>query len=784
MRKDERTNALALPASGFLIVPEVDSSIDTRIVDVICNFAELGVMQHNCGDPRAGQRDGIGLAPEKPLIDGRKEVRHIGTILRTRCAVDVSELGYLQIFLLEQAARILDQNAKRFECLQLYWEFNPLAQQPMLCGVELERSELIGKVRRPGLHLVIRMRVALMCRPAGGWMAFWLHRRSSGILVGSARTIRGQAGRSCKFQTHYDCTRRNPWLVVDNEPWRKLPMPSTGVYQFGPFQLDTAERRLLRDGVQVPLRLKAFDTLRILVENAGRLVTKEALLRQNWPNTVVEENNINSNISILRRALGNDPNGQSYIETVPRVGYRFVAPVTQLSSSQSAPTTGGKSVPEPEPEKSLAVLYFENLSGQSEDEYFRDGMTEDVITELAKIKGLRLFPRSAVLALRDKPLPVTEVGRQLRAAFVVEGSVRRAGSRLRITARLLETSTGHSVWAERYDRQLEDVFAIQDEIAQNIARALRVMLSDQEKREIEKVPTRDVQAYDYYLRGRQVVYQFRRKGLEFARQMFARAIVLDQKYAAAFGGVADCSSFLYMYFEASENNLREAATASRRAVELDPESAEAHASRGLAESLSKNYPEAENEFKTAMLLHPALFDPCYFYARSCFAQGKMEEAADLFKKASELNPADYQSLSHLATVLRSLDRQAEAGKASEDALGVMERHVELYPEDARALYLGATAWLLHGERDRCLDWLGRALAIDPEETTILYNAACTYSLMGEKDQALSLLETAVHNGYGHKEWLENDPDFASLRDHPRFQALIQRLSVANVKSTL
>jgi TolB-like protein len=162
----------------------------------------------------------------------------------------------------------------------------------------------------------------------------------------------------------------------------------------------------------------------------------------------------------------------------------------------------------------VAVLYFENLSGDKGDEYFRDGMTEDVITELAKIRDLRLFPRSAVLAFRDKPLSVIEVGQQLRAAFVLEGSVRRAGNRLRITARLAETQTGHSVWAERYDRQLEDVFAIQDEIAQNIARALRVMLSDQEKRAIEKIPTRDVRrSYDYYLRGRQVVYQFRRQGI-------------------------------------------------------------------------------------------------------------------------------------------------------------------------------------------------------------------------------------------------------------------------------
>ncbi len=436
------------------------------------------------------------------------------------------------------------------------------------------------------------------------------------------------------------------------------------------------------------------------------------------------------------------------------------------------------------PEKSVAVLYFANLSGDKEDEYFRDGMTEDISTELTKIKELHLLPRSVVLAFRDKPLPVGEIGQQLAAAYVLDGSIRRAGNRLRITAQLAETRTGHSVWAERYDRQLEDVFAIQDEIAQNIARALRVMLSDKERREIEKVPTRDVQAYDYYLRGRQVFYQLRRKSLEFARQMFARAIVLDPSYAAAFAGVADCCSFLYMYFEATEDNLREAATASRRAVELDPESAEAHASHGLAESLSKNYQDAETEFEAAMLLNPKLFDTCYFYARSCFAQGKMEKAADLFKKASGLNPADYQSLSHLEMCLRALDRQEEARRASEDVLRVVERHVELYPEDARALYLGAGASLQVGDRDRCLQWLARALAIDPEESSILYNAACTYSLLGERDQAIDLLEKAVRNGFGHKEWIENDPDLVSLRDHPRFLALMQGFSSASTKSGL
>jgi len=217
--------------------------------------------------------------------------------------------------------------------------------------------------------------------------------------------------------------RQNGGVIAGNEIQRRpCVLSSTGVYKFGPFELDTPERRLLRDGVQVPLRLKAFETLRMLVENAGRLVTKEAMLRQVWPDAMVEENNINANVSILRKALGEDANGQSYIETVPRVGYRFVAQVAQMSSPQSAPTTSGDAAPELEPEKSVAVLYFENLSGDKEDEYFRDGMTEDVITELAKIKDLRLFPRSAVLVFRDKPLPVTEVGQQLRAASSSKGA--------------------------------------------------------------------------------------------------------------------------------------------------------------------------------------------------------------------------------------------------------------------------------------------------------------------------------------------------------------------------
>ncbi|MGB9106832.1 MAG: protein kinase, partial [Terriglobales bacterium] len=232
--------------------------------------------------------------------------------------------------------------------------------------------------------------------------------------------------------------------------------------------------------------------------------------------------------------------------------------------------------------KSIAVLYLENIGGNKEDEYFRDGITEDITTELAKIAELRVFSRSAVLAFRDKPVMPTEVGRQLNASHVLEGSLRRERARLRITAKLVDTRTGHAVWAERYDRQLEDVFAIQDEIAHSIARELRLALSEHEQRAIRKIPTADLQAYDFYLRGRQFFHQFRRKGFDFAREMFARAIELDPSFARAYAGIADCSAFLYFYWDSSETNIQQADEASRKALELDPELAEAHASRGLA----------------------------------------------------------------------------------------------------------------------------------------------------------------------------------------------------------
>jgi serine/threonine protein kinase/tetratricopeptide (TPR) repeat protein len=423
-------------------------------------------------------------------------------------------------------------------------------------------------------------------------------------------------------------------------------------------------------------------------------------------------------------------------------------------------------------EKSVAVLYFENLSNSKDDEYFRDGMTEDIITELSKIKELQVFPRAAVLAYRDKPVTGPQVGRELNAACVLSGSLRRAGNRLRITAQLIRAQTGHSIWAERYDRELKDVFEVQDEIARSISQALRIKLSPQEEKAIARKQTDNPQAYDYYLRGRQFFHQFRRKGFDFARQMFARAIVIDPHYARAYAGVADCCSFLYMYWDSVEDNLNEAEAASRKALELDPELAEAHAAGGLAFALKKDFTQAQKEFEAAIRLDPKLYEAYYFYARTSFQSGNLTKAAELYEQASRLNPDDYQAVSLLVAVYHGLGRPSEAAITEKRALQLIEKHSENHPDDARALYLGAGILARIGEHAKGYDWARRALATDPEETSILYNVACVYALLGKTEDSLDCLSKVMEHGTFFKNWAAKDSDLDSLRSDPRFHALL------------
>ena len=424
--------------------------------------------------------------------------------------------------------------------------------------------------------------------------------------------------------------------------------------------------------------------------------------------------------------------------------------------------------------KSVAVLPFISQSADPEGEYFADGVAEEIINALSKIKALKVSSRTSSFSFKGKNEDIREIGRKLQVGTVLEGSVRKSGKRLRVTAQLVNATDNSQLWAERYDRELEDVFEIQDEIAASIVAALRVVLTEDEKKAIEQVPTANVEAYEFYLRGRQFFHQHRRRGHEFARQMFERAIELDPGYALAHAGVADCCSFLYQYFDASPQNLRRAESASKRALELAPQLAEAHASRGLAVSLKGQFEEAEREFQEAMRLDPKSFEAAYFYARACMSVGKLEDAAKWFERAVAVRPDDYAALMLLANSYAATERTDDATSAMRRAYDAARKHLELNPDNPRALYMGAAALSGLGESEKARDWNRRALEMEADDPSVLYNIACVFAREELKAEAIAALEKAVDHGFGHWRWIENDTDLDSIRDEPEFAKLLAR----------
>ena len=422
---------------------------------------------------------------------------------------------------------------------------------------------------------------------------------------------------------------------------------------------------------------------------------------------------------------------------------------------------------------SIAVLPFNNMSGDPEQEYFSDGITEDIITDLSKVSGLFVVARNTAFTYKGKPVKVQQVAQELGVTFVLEGSVRKAGSRVRVTGQLINGNDGGHVWAERYDRDLTDIFAIQDEITHAIVEELKVKLLPQEKQSIGQTPTHNVEAYTYYLRGRQFFHRHSKPYYELARRMFAKAAELDPLYARAYAGIADCDCFLFLHYNVDVPIERILAT-SAKALELESGLAEAHASRGLALSLDNRYDEAMAEFEKAIALDPVSFEANYFYARARFAQGKLDRAAALFERAAEIKPDDYQSLILLMQIYRSLGRDEEIENIARTGLERAERELAVHPENPRPAYLGAAALLKLGETERSKEWLSRALAIDPDDVLTQYNAACLYSLMGETENALDLLERLLpHANHETKAWIKHDSDFDALRIHPRYQKVLE-----------
>jgi non-specific serine/threonine protein kinase len=431
---------------------------------------------------------------------------------------------------------------------------------------------------------------------------------------------------------------------------------------------------------------------------------------------------------------------------------------------------GSAARPAARAEKSVAVLYFENLSGAKEDEYFRDGMSEDIITELSKIKGMAVFPRAAVLTFRDKTITAPEIGRELDAVFVLTGSIRRAGTRLRVTAQLIETSTGHSVWAERYDREMKDVFEVQDDISRSITQALRITLTAREQRAIEQKPTENLEAYDFYLRGRDYTH---RENLDFALQMFENAIKLDPGFALAHVGIAHVCGKMFELRERVPAWTDRGWAACEKALVLDHNLPEGLAARARIYYAQAKYDDAVLYAKKALETKPNCEDAYNILGRALVSSDRLEEAAALADRALEVSGDDYNVYIPYLQAFERLGRKNSAAALRAKHAKTLERQIELVPEDARARILLAGTYVEDGRTAEAVKQLERAIELRPTDANVHYNAACTLGLMNEKAKALAMLKKAAELGDSNWDWVARDTDLDCLHGDPEFERMIE-----------
>jgi serine/threonine protein kinase/Tfp pilus assembly protein PilF len=441
-------------------------------------------------------------------------------------------------------------------------------------------------------------------------------------------------------------------------------------------------------------------------------------------------------------------------------------PAAEKSVTSNTPATGTAAA-----KKSVAVLYFENQSGAKEDEYLRDGITEDVITELSKIRGLNTFSRPTVLAFRDKAVTPAQIGQQLGAAYVLTGTLRRAGARVRISAQLVDTHTDFPLWSDRFDREMKDVFEVQDEMARKIAEALRVTLSPQELEALADKPTENPQAYDLYLRGKRYARRLTRQDVEFALQMFENAVSLDPSFALAYAACANACAMYYSLFSRDAVWIERAREASGRAVALRWDLPETHLSQAWVLYAAGLYDEAVRMVKKAIERKHDCDGAYYLYCRALFAAGRYQEVMDLAEAAIESSGEDYNVYVPIRNCLGAMGNEKAKLKVNDRFCLALERHLKQVPEDARARILLGGNYAELGRTDDALRELNLAVTLRANEASILYNAACVYCLLNKKTEAMDSLRRAWEAGSKDAVWTRRDPDLALLHGEPEFERL-------------
>ena len=428
-----------------------------------------------------------------------------------------------------------------------------------------------------------------------------------------------------------------------------------------------------------------------------------------------------------------------------------------------------------EERKSIAVLYFENMSSDKETDYFCAGMTEDLITDLSKIRKLKVIPRSDILPYRNKEIQSRQVGEALRVHYIVEGSVRKGGDKIRITAQLIDVKSGFQVWAERYDRLVEDVFNVQIEVSEKIAEALKVSLTESEKKSLAKKPTDDLRAYDFYLRGSEFFLQKGKKNNDAAIQMFEHAVSIDPNFPLAYAGLAEAYSYNYTFYDGDRSWLEKTMEMNEKALDLDPDLIEAQIGIGLVYFFQKRLTVAVHHLEKVLKIKQDSYLVLFWLGTISFCLEDYDAAVKYHQRGAVIKPYSEEPWHHLSMIFQKKGDLKSAREAGKKMVALGLRKLEVNPEDCVVLSRMALTYAVIGERNKALEAVKRIVDIQPDDGIALYNCGATYAWLGKKDEALSYLNAACEKGFMNViHWFKNDPYIESIRDDPKFQEMLSK----------
>ena len=476
-----------------------------------------------------------------------------------------------------------------------------------------------------------------------------------------------------------------------------------------------------------------------------------------------------------------DTNLRTILRSLERVGVRIAPPpqdrkagasVEDQRTVSAAATVAQGTEPLIE-QGALAVLPFDNISPDQETDYFSDGLTEELIARLSLVSEIELVSRWASMQFKGRKQDIRAIGNELGARYIIGGSVRRFHESVRITVQLVDIATNRQLWGNTYKGKLDDIFDIQEQVAQQIVEALRLKLSFSEKVSLTKRQTVNAQAYDLYLRGQDYLYRLTKRSVEYAIQLFEKAIELDPRYAAAYAGCSSAYGQMYQWFSREERYRDKAQELSFKALMYDSNLPEAYAAMGLSYFIWGKFDEASASSRKAIELDPDDFIAYWTLGRIHFSNGELEESLDLFRRVIDIKPGFYAAYADLAQTCEGLGRKAEADVASEQLLALLPNYLLQNPDDSRARMYYAITLAERGRKDEAIREGAAALELSPGDPMMLYNCACLYARLGETERAVDTLRQAMSGGYENFGWMKHDPDLDSLREDPGFIELMQ-----------